>query len=203
MTYKPSENANSNSDSNNNSNNDSDNNSNNNSNNDDQPAHISFREERPQDLAYIDYLTCAKDTSAYKDFPHRPASHYLLYQAVKLIHNVETRFISLNVAADVDSPSGLYMFYKRMGFYCFPHNKMEYRTSSPFLFTREGHAERVAMMERLKRGRTYLNEQENKPVHERNTLNKYLTQCAYMVGFTEDILEKLTATVRSKWDPPV
>jgi hypothetical protein len=180
-----------------NSNSDSDN-----SNNDDQPDHISFKEELPQDMAYIDFLSCSKETAAYKAFPNRPASHYLLYQAVKLIERAGTRFINLTVAADVDSPSTLYMFYKRMGFHCFPLDFKEHDAGFPFLFTRLSYAGRVAAIETLKRGGTYLNQQQAKAIKDRNTLETYIVNCNYMIGLTSEILEKLTATVSASWNPP-
>lgn len=153
--------------------------------------HVSTEKDTPQDIAYIDYLSCSKGTKAYENFLYKPASYYLLYQALKLIQTAGTRFVTLTVAADAGSHSKLYLLYKDMGFYCIPKDDKEHADSFPFLFTRLSHAERLATLERIRSGNTYLNRQERKAMKNRNNLERYMNECGYMVGETAGILERL------------
>lgn len=150
------------------------------------PTHLRTGTAVYQDIAYIDFLGCYKHTAAYKRIRFRPASHLVLHRMAELLASIDVPYVYLTVLAEELRPSALYRFYEAMGFICYPFDIDEYRASYPYLFARLSPAKRKAQMAKI---RAY-----HRRVNSNNAVELQMS-CGYMVATTEELLEKLTASV--------
>lgn len=150
------------------------------------PSHLRTGSEAYQNIAYIDFLSCDKDTPAYRALTFRPASHLLLHRLTELLTSIEIPFVYLTVLAQEPRPSALYQFYEAMGFVCYPFTIGEYRAGYPYRFARLSNAKRRESIERMRT--------KHRRKQSNNAMNLTMS-CGYMVVETSDLLEKLTASV--------
>jgi hypothetical protein len=105
---------------------------------------------------------------------------------VELLASIRISYVYLTVLAEGERPSALYRFYETIGFHCFPFSIEEYKAGFPFRFARLSPAKRRAALSKI---------QSQHPRAQSNNVFGLQLSCGYMIARTEELLEKLTASI--------